>query len=60
MLLITHDANPQDVTSWCWHVQHREVFGSEDKLKVILQVEKLQSVNRSMELLLWQRQEEWD
>lgn len=53
MALISRDANPQDVTSCSWQAQHREMFGSGDKLKVILQFEKLQSVNRSMELLLW-------
>lgn len=48
MLLTGYDANPQDVTSWSWQVQHREVFGSEEELKVILQVEKLQRVNRQI------------
>lgn len=43
--MIVYDANPQDLASWSWHVQHRDVFGSEEKVKVILQFEKLQSVN---------------
>lgn len=48
MLLVIYDANPPgcDILVLAGAAQ-----GSEDKLKVILQFEKLQSINRSMELL---------